>query len=332
MFARHHLDRTACCAVFGTALLTAAVLSAVPLASSAWGAERDPTPQITAALPAEATVKPKQPRKLLVFTPKNDFHLQGALAGSKAIELMGRKTGAWATTISDDPAVFEAETLKGFDAVCFSQGTRINPFSPALPGVAKEERAAAEATTRRREEAFLAYVRGGKGVIGIHGAAACRSDVLLGVLGGQFGGHPRSDQPMVVRIDDPKHPLIKGFGGESSTIGDELYQFNARSHADFRKKLRVLLTLDVTRMTVEGNRADQDYAVAWVKKVGEGRVFHSTLGGGAPVFCNPKVLRFYQDGIQFALGDLEADTRPSAEVGIGPPPVAAPAPATKEKK
>jgi hypothetical protein len=32
-----------------------------------------------------------------------------------------------------------------------------------------------------------------------------------------------------------------------------------------------------------------------------------------------KVVNGYQDGIQFALGDLDADMKPSAEVGLGRP-------------
>jgi type 1 glutamine amidotransferase len=96
----------------------------------------------------------------------------------------------------------------------------------------------------------------------------------------------------------------------------------------------VLLTLDMTRTEPKGNRPDRDYAVAWVKQVGQGRLFYSSLGHNANVFWNPKILRFYQDGIQFALGDLEADMRPSAEVGIAPPPPPASVPPreTKTKK
>jgi hypothetical protein len=32
-----------------------------------------------------------------------------------------------------------------------------------------------------------------------------------------------------------------------------------------------------------------------------------------------KVVNGYQDGIQFALGDLDADMKPSTEVGLGRP-------------
>jgi type 1 glutamine amidotransferase len=344
MFIRHCLHRLARRVVPGTAVLMAAVLAAVPSASPAWGADgvaarrakmlKAALPAITAALPAEAAVKPKQPRKLLVFNTERGHHMPAAVA-AKAMELMGQKTGAWSTTISDDPAVFEAECLKGFDAVCLNNTSLFNLFGDVPPKTAaKEERAAAAAIVNRREEAFLAFVRGGKGVIGFHGAAHPRSGKILPELFSALNtGHPwRAHDKVGIRIDDPKHALTKSFAGESFDIVDEIYQFTDKSHADFRKKLRVLLTLDMTRTPPKGDRLDQDYAVAWVKKVGQGRLFYSSLGHNADVFWNPKILRFYQDGIQFALGDLEADMRPSAEVGIAPPPASVLPSETKTKK
>ena len=41
-------------------------------------------------------------------------------------------------------------------------------------------------------------------------------------------------------------------------------------------------------------------------------MFYCSLGHNEHVFWNPKVMQYYLDGIQFALGDLEADTTPSA--------------------
>ena len=57
-------------------------------------------------------------------------------------------------------------------------------------------------------------------------------------------------------------------------------------------------------------RSDQDFAVAWIKHFGAGRVFYCSLGHAENVFQDPGVVRFYLEGIQFALGDLKADARP----------------------
>jgi hypothetical protein len=55
-------------------------------------------------------------------------------------------------------------------------------------------------------------------------------------------------------------------------------------------------------------RADNDYAVSWAKNYGQGRVFYSSLGHREDIYWNPQVLRHYLAGIQFAMGDLKAET------------------------
>ena len=57
-------------------------------------------------------------------------------------------------------------------------------------------------------------------------------------------------------------------------------------------------------------RKDGDYAISWIKREGEGRVFYCSLGHDMNVFQEPAILQFYLDGIQYALGDLAADATP----------------------
>ena len=44
------------------------------------------------------------------------------------------------------------------------------------------------------------------------------------------------------------------------------------------------------------------------------RIFYSNLGHNSETFCNPMALQHLLNGVQFALGDLAADARPSAQV------------------
>ena len=54
--------------------------------------------KIKDALPDKATAKPAKPRKLLLFYRCEGFrHTDGIVAGNKAFELMGQKTGAFST-------------------------------------------------------------------------------------------------------------------------------------------------------------------------------------------------------------------------------------------
>jgi len=61
-------------------------------------------------------------------------------------------------------------------------------------------------------------------------------------------------------------------------------------------------------------RPDGDYAVGWIKTYGKGRVFYTTLGHNANLFFSPQMDQFLMNSIQFILGDLDADTTPSAAV------------------
>ena len=58
-------------------------------------------------------------------------------------------------------------------------------------------------------------------------------------------------------------------------------------------------------------RPDGDYAVSWIHNYGKGRVFYTVLGHTAADFWNPPILAHFLAGIQYALGDLDADSTPS---------------------
>ncbi len=254
--------------------------------------------KMKAAAPAKATAEPQKPRKLLVFTLCKGFRHSAIECGAKAVEILGEKTGAYDTVVSDDVAMFAPEKLREFDAVCFNNTTGELFDDPKL------------------KEHFLAWVKAGKGVVGIHAATDCFYEWAdFGeLMGGYFNGHPWNET-VTVKLDEPEHPLNAAFGGKSFEIADEIYQFKDPYS---REKLRVLLSLDTgkTDMTKQGiARADGDFAVSWVREYGRGRVFYCSLGHREEIFWNPAVLRHYLDGIQFALGDLKADATPSAKLG-----------------
>ncbi len=286
-------------------------MAALTLLSTASGAiSPAELKKIEEAVPKKATAKPASPRKLLVFSRgKGNVHT-AIPYGAKAVELMGKKTGAFEVVHSKDPAVFKADSLKRFDAICFNNSNRMDFFRDAA--LAKN---------------VLDFVRGGKGVVGIHGATtnfearySLKWPQGAEMMGGIFNGHPWHEK-VTIKVDDPGHPLNAAFAGKSFEITDEMYQFTGPYS---RKKLRVLLSIDLakTRITARHKkamkRADNDYAVSWIQKFGKGRVFYCSLGHDHPVFWNPAVLKHYLDGIQFALGDLPADTTPSAAAKPAP--------------
>ncbi len=284
--------RIVCCLLAG--LMTAGLLSPAPARAEV---APETAAKIQSALPTEARAVPKFPRRLLVFNLCKGFVHSSIPAVAEAIKGLGERTGAFEAVMSEDPAVFAASSLAQYDAVLFNNTTGTLFTEPEY------------------RDALMNFVRSGHGVVGIHAATDCFYDwAEFGeMMGGYFDGHPwGSGDTETLRIDDPLHPLNVAFKGQGLVVQDEIYQFRAPYS---RNNLRVLVTLDTARtdMNKKGiNRADGDFAVSWLRAWGQGRVFYCSLGHNDGVLFQPAVLAHYLDGIQYALGDLEADATPSA--------------------
>ena len=169
---------------------------------------------------------------------------------------------------------------------------------------------------------LVTYVEEGGGLAGIHAATdACKGDHnYTETIGGIFDGHPwHADSNVTIEVTDPEHAINKPVfeALKDFQIKDEIYQFAEGTATP--EKLRILLNLDPERSDKPKKKPENDrtdFPVAWVQKVGEGRVFYSSLGHNNEVYWNPLVLKHYLAGIQFALGDLEADTEPSSKVEL----------------
>lgn len=301
--------------------------------------------KIEESLPSKARVAAGKPRKVLIFTHAAGFVHGSIPVGAKAVELLGQKTGAFSSITSNDPASFD--DLSGIDAIVMvnTTGDWLNPRTPDainklrgqirdpkfkdLPAAeqekAKQDLAAAEqafkptldkakASVEDRRAKILKFLADGGGLVGFHAASDAQyqwPEFGL-VIGGYFWGHPWHEK-VGITLDDPSHPLLAAFAGKDFEITDEIYQFKDPYSRD---NLRILMKLDTskTNMTKGGiNRKDGDFAVSWVRRYGQGRVFYSSLGHREEIYWNPTMLQFYLDGIQFAVGDLPADTLPSAK-------------------
>ncbi|MEW6251347.1 MAG: ThuA domain-containing protein [Planctomycetota bacterium] len=261
--------------------------------------------KIRAAVPDKAPANPARARKLLVYNDCKGFRHDAIPVGTAMLQILAEKTGAFAVTVSTDPAVFKADSLRQFDAVCFNNATGELFTDPEL------------------KQALLEFVRSGKGIVGIHAATDCFYNwpAFGELLGGYFAGHPWNET-VTVKIDDPASPLNTPFGGQPFEIADEIYQFKSPYS---RAVLHVLLSLDTSKtdMKKQGlGRPDNDYAVSWIRDYGKGRVFYCSLGHRHEVFATPAVVAHYLAGIQYALGDLPADATPSAKYrpSISPAP------------
>ena len=368
--------------------LRAGALTVFPVAAQ----NQTPNPAhveaMIAALPERAPAKPRQARRVLVLARVTGFVHATIPLAARTVEELGKKTGAWSTVISYDPADVNAANLKQFDEV----------FLASTTGHFLDDAASPAATTARRQ-AFLDFLNSGKGVAGVHAASdsyhtgtetaevqasqameiarallardtnrdgrlsrdefsaagdawfdgldptkagsvaqedfAMRFAALLAetaparggrgqgpanagtwpewnrIIGGSFLAHPW--QHVWVKIDDPTSPITAPFKGEPFEITDETYTFTRESFS--RDNVRVLLSIDVSRMTPEDvkreNRPwDHDYALSWIRAQGKGRVFYAAHGHEPRVYATRPMLEHFLAGIQYALGDLQADDRP----------------------
>jgi type 1 glutamine amidotransferase len=302
------------------------VLMAVVLLMPACLSAQDPQPsaaeiaKMEAAVPEKARVPPVRPRKLLVFSRSWGYKHTARPFGAKAIEIMGRKTGAFEATLTEDDVLFEPQNLKQFDAVVLNN-TNEEIFLPEdfakLPAPEQEK-------ARQRDEmlkkSFARFVQEGGGLAVIHaGVASFRDWPEFGnIVGARFDNHPwGAGSTVVLRVEEPTHPLMAAFKEPFFIVTDEIYQV---TDPYSRENLRVLLSIDTARTTITAehkkniHRQDMDFAMTWIKSYGQGRVFYCALGHQHELFWNPIVLQHYLDGIQFVLGDLRADTTPSAKL------------------
>jgi uncharacterized protein len=194
--------------------------------------------------------------------------------------------------------------LKNYDAVIFANTTGDLP----LPD----------------KEAFLDWIKSGKGFIGIH-SAADTFDVTrefpgyapyIEMLGGEFKTH--GPQVEVDAINqDSQCPACRHLP-RSWKVFDEIYQFKNFDRA----KVHGLLTLDKH----PNDKTPGDYPISWTKEYGKGRVFYTSLGHREDIWDpnwkdskgerknSPEIAQAYQQhllgGIQWALGLDKPEVKP----------------------
>jgi len=290
----------------------AALRIVVGLAAAAFGAEFQVSDaergRIEAALPARARVTPAAPRRLLIFDLNVGYPGHPSIGhANTAFALMGARTGAFAVEISRDPAVFAPASLERFDAVFFNN-TVGNCFEDAS-----------------LRESLVQFVYRGGGLLGVHGATvaftrwpgAVEDWPEFGImLGGRGARHRAADERVVVKLDSPEHPLNVGFGGKPFEYASEFFRVGEPYS---RGRVRVLFSIDTERTDLAAGgarpeRADGDYALAWVRGYGRGRVCYCTIAHSPADFMDPAMLAFYLGAAQYVLGDLAAPATPSARL------------------
>lgn len=263
--------------------------------------------QIGAALPKEATAKPKKARTLLVLDVNIAYGGHRSIpAENFALEQMGKNTGAYQTLFSNDLDNLKYPKIKQFDAIYLNNTVGMIFVDPAV------------------REGLLRFVREGGGLGGNHGTSHASMDwpEFHEMIGVRRGVHRASTEKAWVKVDDPSSPLTSAFNGKEFFYEDEYFRFPNPPYS--RDKLHILLSLDVEKtdmnqgtVFVPGShisRPDADYAVSWIREYGKGRIFFCILGHNPTLFTTPSLAKYFLAGIQYILGDLQADATPSGKL------------------
>lgn len=269
---------------------------------------------IDKALPKKAIVKPKKPRKLLVIDLNLGYPGHTSIpTHNYGIRHLGEQTGAYEAVFDNDLDNLKYPKVRDYDAIFLNNTVGLIFSDPEV------------------REGLLRFVREGGGLGGNHASTHASLDwpQFAEMIGAYPGGHLEPTEQVWLKIDDPKSPLNAAFGGKTFLYQDEFFRFPIAPYG--RDTLRVLLSIDTSRTDMAqgsdatftkaaqfGNsidlmgREDADYAVSWIKTYGEGRVFYTTMGHVPTMFMTPEIAYHMLGGLQFILGDLQADAAPSA--------------------
>ena len=264
--------------------------------------------KIDAAIPRKAYVTPKKPRKLLVIDACVANMSHNTIPHfNLAIELMAKHTGAFQAIFSNDLDNLRWPKIREWDAIYLND--TVGELFPDL----------------EIRESLVRYVKEGGGLGGWHGSPwASRSWRELGEMVGAMDA-PHRIEPAYIKLDDPKSPINQAFDGTGLEHTEEFYRFHDSGPTAFysRDKVHVLLSLDMSKSPAVDkpdrngqpfyHRKDNDYAVAWIKNYGKGRIYYNSMGHMPETMMSKPIMGHVLAAIQFILGDLDADTTPSAK-------------------
>ncbi len=194
--------------------------------------------------------------RILVLTHSAGFRHSYIPTAVEVLTRLGERTGSFEVYATDECRELTSDLLRSCSAVLFMTSGEL-PLSEG------------------QKRALLEFVHEGGGFVGVHNA----SDTLYGfpeygeMLGGYFNGHPWTQEVYVI-VEDGSHPSTRHLPRRFKVF-EEVYTFREWS----REKTHVLISLDASSVDLsKGNRADNDYALAWCHEYGRGRVFYTAFG------------------------------------------------------
>ena len=248
---------------------------------------------------AKAQTPPIHVPRVLVVAQTNGFEHDSVSDAMAAVYKMGHDSRLWETILRTDTENITKKKLeKGnfknldyFDAIVFASTT------------------GELSLTDDQKADFMSFIKeDGKGFVGVHAALDTnyKWPEYGEMIGGWFNEHPWGTFNAPIVVEDPTFPAVRHFP-TAFMKKDEIYQAKEWS----RDKVNVLLRLDESKLNFDNprvHRTDKDFAVAWAKMHGKGRVFYSTLGHTKEAWDDPDIQKMYFEAIKWVLGMTEGRT------------------------
>lgn len=254
---------------------------------------------VAASTPPPPHEKKIHLKHILVIGQTKGFEHDSVSPGMVAIYNMGRESGLWEATLRTDTELItkkslerNAKNLDYFDALVFVSTTGELDLDDS------------------QKKDMMSFIKDdGKGFVGVHAALDTnyKWPEYGEMIGGWFDQHPWMTFNAPIINEDPNFPAVRHFP-HAFVKYDEIYQPKEWS----RDKVNVLLSLDPSKLNYENNprihRTDHDFAVAWAKMHGKGRVFYSTLGHTEEAWSDPDIRKMYFEAIRWALFMTDGST------------------------
>lgn len=227
--------------------------------------------------------------RLLLFEKINGFKDTPSVNAAHAAFLAMAERKGWAVASTDKGGVFNAKTLKQFDAVIWNN----------ISG---------DVLTVSQRKALQNYLRNGGGFVAVHGSAGdpvyfwdWYPDTLIGA---RFSGHPMNPQFQEAQVVvNTAHPLAKVLPSEWR-MTDEWYSFRTNPRA---AGANILLTLDESTYKPDGMgqnlRMGADHPIAWTNCIGKGRMFYSAIGHMPETYSQPQNVALLEAAVDWAAKD-----------------------------
>lgn len=181
------------------------------------------------------------------------------------------------STLSSDKSIL-ADGIDAFDVLVFGTGfTRRERLPDGSRKLHYE-------LTDAQEDGLYRFVRGGKGLVGIHGTGWWTGGRHAELTGGHANWHPPGLR-FTVKVEDGGHPILDGIS--DFEVDDEIYM------SAYDPTVHVLASASWSNV---------NHPMAWTHTFGQGRVFFTTLGHGPNTFEVPAVQRMVTNAVVWAGG------------------------------